>query len=94
MLREAQKEIPDILSLNISNRCNMQQPRLRKDVGSLPPNVRKLVMSACQSSEAPLAVPLPHASLIANLERQKKPAPDVSLYHSPLNYLQSDMCST
>jgi hypothetical protein len=75
MLRQANREVPDILSLNISNRCNMQQPKLRMDVASLPQAVRSLVNAACHSSEPALAIPLPHATLIANLERSKKPAP-------------------
>ena len=77
MLKEAQKEVPDILCLNVSNRCTMQQPKLRVDVDSLPQRVRALVSAACHASEPPLAVPLPHASLIASLERANKPVPKV-----------------
>ena len=80
MLKEANKEVPDILCLNVSNRCNMQQPKLRHHIDALPPHVRALVTAACRSSEPPLAVPLPHASLISNLERAKKPVPKVRRY--------------
>jgi hypothetical protein len=77
LLQAHKCEVPDVLALNMCGRCRDESAALRVTVDRLPEAARALVLSACQSSEPPLAVPLPHAKAVSMLERSKKPLPQV-----------------